>query len=132
MNLTILLFALLITGPYLGYNSNLWNQGNDGIMQYKTWIELQIHDGYLNISGNFKNSSKKDIIISYLLITDKVGKTGNSSSSQKGNVKVKGKEKAVLSNVTYNADQNGTYKVKLFTFYNKKEIGKDSIQYSFK
>lgn len=132
MKLLVFLSIILISTLSSVNDSLSTNGGNKSVDIYKTWISTQGVDGSLAITGNFTNNSNKSITISYLLITNKSGLSGNSSSTQKGKVEVKSYGSKILSSVSINVVKSDSYIIKLFTYNGNKIIGRDSVLYNMK
>lgn len=132
MKLPVFLSIILI-GSLISMKASASTHGRDnGVNNYKTWISDQRVDGNLYITGNFTNNSDKDLTISYLLITDKSGFSGNSSSTQKGKVEVKSHGEKILSSVSINVVKSDSYIIKLVTYKGDEVIGRDSVLYNIK
>jgi hypothetical protein len=68
-----------------------------------------------------------DVYVSYLLVSSKNGKSGNSNTTQKGTLEIKSGESTVLSNVNINVSNSDSYKFILTTIKDKRIIGRDSL-----
>lgn len=91
------------------------------------WIVTRLNSGDMSVSAEFKNGGESSVSVSYSLTTERKGKSGESSSSQKGKVDVKGNSRSVLSSVNVNVGPDDFYFIKLTTFVNGKLFSKDSV-----
>jgi hypothetical protein len=119
----ILIFVLFCSTGYFSF-SGIDNCANN---KYKTWISSEITKDNLNVKANIKNNTNVDVYVSYLLVSSKNGKSGNSNTTQKGTLEIKSGESTVLSNVNINVSNSDSYKFILTTIKDKRIIGRDSL-----
>ncbi len=126
------IFLILVSIISFSVVTAFAQEQRENLVNYKTQIVVKNTKQKLNITGNFINNTGDSIAIQYLLVTKKTGDSGSTSSTQKGNVEVKGNEEKILSKVTLNIVKDDTYFIKLFTYSGNKEIGRDSVLYNMK
>jgi hypothetical protein len=93
----------------------------------KAWIELEGEINNLSVSAKFKNTGDQTITIDYVLSTQKVGRSGKSSTSQKGKCISQSNKILSLSEARMNLSEKDNLFVKLFVYHNKKLVAQDSV-----
>lgn len=93
----------------------------------KAWIELQGEISNLSISAKFENSSDKAITVDYVLKTEKKGRTGNSTTSQKGKCIAQINKILSLSEARMNLGKKDNLIVSLSVYHNKQLVAQDSV-----
>ncbi len=95
--------------------------------EMKAWIEIEGEIKNLTLSAKFKNEGSKTIAINYVLKTKKEGRSGNSTSIQKGKCVSPINKQLTLSEVRMNLSQKDNLFVSLFVYHNKQLVAQDSV-----
>lgn len=93
----------------------------------KAWIELEGEINNLSVSAKFKNLGDQTITIDYILDTKKVGRSGQSSTSQKGKCISQSNKVLSLSEARMNLSEKDNLFVKLYVYHNKQLVAQDSV-----
>lgn len=93
----------------------------------KAWIEIEGEIKNLTLSAKFKNESSNTIAINYVLKTKKEGRSGNSTSTQKGKCISSKNKQLTLSEVRLNLSKKDNLFVSLFVYHNKQLVAQDSV-----
>lgn len=95
--------------------------------EMKAWIEIEGEIKNLTVYAKFKNEGSKTIAINYVLKTTKKGRSGNSTSTQKGKCISPINKQLTLSEVRMNLSPKDNLFVSLFVYHNKRLIAQDSV-----
>lgn len=93
----------------------------------KAWIEIEGEINNLTLSAKFKNEGGKTIAINYVLKTKKEGRSGNSTSAQKGKCISSKNKQLTLSKVRLNLSEKDNLFVSLIVYHNKQLVAQDSV-----
>ncbi|PXX98863.1 hypothetical protein DF185_15930 [Marinifilum breve] len=93
----------------------------------KAWIEIEGEIKNLTLSAKFKNEDGKTIAINYVLKTKKEGRSGNSTSTQKGKCISSKNKQLTLSKVRLNLSKKDNLFVSLIVYHNKQLVAQDSV-----
>ncbi|NOU60012.1 hypothetical protein [Marinifilum caeruleilacunae] len=93
----------------------------------KAWIELEGEINNLSVCAKFTNYQDQTITIDYVLRTKKVGRSGDTSTSQKGKSIAPTNKILALSEARMNLSRKDNLFVKLFVYHNKKLVAQDSV-----
>ena len=93
----------------------------------KAWIELQGEISNLSISAKFENLGDKAVTVDYVLKTEKKGRSGNSTTSQKGKCIAQINKILSLSEARMNLGKKDNLIVSLAVYHNKQLVAQDSV-----
>ena len=93
------------------------------------WIAVESQTSSMKITAQCLNGTPRDRILSYELKVEKEGKTGISSTFQKGSVLVPSRKIISLSQVGLSVSPDDCYRVRLRVYEGEKFVDEDSLSY---
>jgi len=115
----IILYSLLLIG--LGQTSDIDSR------PIKAWIEMEGEMSNLRLTAKLQNLGSKIINLDYILKTRKDGRSGHSSTVQKGKVICEKLSILSLSESRINLSPNNNLIVSLKVYHNNLLIAQDSV-----
>ena len=93
------------------------------------WIAVESQTSSIKITAQCLNGAPQDRLLSYELKVEKEGKTGTSSTFQKGSVLVPSRKIISLSQVGLSVSPDDCYWVRLRVYEGEKFVDEDSLSY---
>ena len=93
----------------------------------KAWIESSHEDGSYTFSGRFLNETGKEISCTYQLKAGRSGRSGTSSSSQKGHFTAAPGKEVNLSTISVNIQDNDFFCFFLSFWLYEQLVGGDTL-----
>ncbi|MCT4601295.1 MAG: hypothetical protein N4A59_00140 [Marinifilum sp.] len=93
----------------------------------KAWIELEGEISNLSVCAKFENLGEQTVTIDYLLKTEKKGRSGNSSTSQRGKCISQINKILSLSEARMSLSTKDNLLVRLYVYHNKQLVAQDSV-----
>jgi len=121
----IFIFLFILQFPITSQISSFLFQQNPFIAK----LGLNETEGKIYIIGKFENNSTDSISVTYKMKAIKIGRSGESISTQSGKYISEPNSELILAKVGLNIDNRTTYKIILEVFKDEELISADSLNY---
>ncbi len=117
-----------VIAPGQSESRQLINTAGSIKFEYRAWLDIEKKDGVTHINLVCENLTDSDATLQYLFFIEKDGPEGKFSSQQSGSVRIKARQKGIISHAEVSVPP-GFFKVSMAIYKDGNLVARDERTY---